>query len=167
MSIEHKAYVFDTKNFNKELRKIILISGNTKNQSLLKNFINSKIGVVKSPYSGDLINIGWEKELENGDIQELADFAITCYYSPGEEMGISYAWDAVLTTLNRLPLKFNSDYYILGNTLETEIFKLDPGGMGLGFINAEDIPKMYNELNNLKEDFIEKSSLISSEVAAI
>ncbi|WP_438347719.1 hypothetical protein ACP8HI_18880 [Paenibacillus sp. FA6] len=51
--------------------------------------------------------------------------------------------------------KFNPDYYILGRPLESGMFTLDPGGMGLGFVYAEDIPSMYNELIDLKRSFVD------------
>lgn len=153
MSMEHKAYIFDTNSFKKELSEIIINCGNMKNLEALNTFIRDNISRVKSPYTGELLDNEWEKELETGEIQELADFALTCYYSPEEDMGISYAWDELLTSLSTLPLKFNSNYYVLGRTLQTEKFILDPGGMGLGFVYAEDIPIMYNELINLSQVF--------------
>ncbi|WBL45591.1 hypothetical protein LOR37_12875 [Clostridium estertheticum] len=121
----------------------------------MKTFINNHIGKVKSAYTGDLVNHNWEREMENGGIQELADFAMTCYYSPEEEIGLSYDWDELLAAISMLSTTFEPDYYILGHTLESEIFKLDPGGMGIGFIYAEDIAVMHNELINLKQSFID------------
>ncbi|MBC2582910.1 hypothetical protein [Clostridium sp. DJ247] len=153
--MEHKAYIFDTDGFSKELSQLIITSGNTKNSAPLKAFINNHIGKVRSAYTGDLLDYDWEKEMENGEVQELADFAMTCYYSPEEEMGLSYAWDALLVALNMLSTNFDPDYYILGRTLESEMFRLDPSGMGLGFVYAEDIYIMHNELINLKQSFID------------
>ncbi|WP_025699913.1 hypothetical protein [Paenibacillus durus] len=157
MGMEHKAYLFDTDNFNKELSNIIITSGATNDVDSLMVFIVEKIGTVRSVYTGELLNKEWEKELENGEVQELADFAMTCYYSPEKELGLSYAWDALLEALNMMSTKFHPDYYILGRPLESELFKLDPGGMGLGFVYAEDISSMYNELIDLKQLLINNS----------
>lgn len=154
MGMEHKAYLFDTNGFMKELSETIITSGTTNDIKLLKEFIFNHLGIVRSVYTGELLDKEWEQELENGEVQELADFAMTCYYSPDEEQGLSYLWDALIEALVKLPTKFDPNYYILGRPLESEMFILDPGGMGLGFVYAEDVPSMYNELLELKRNLI-------------
>lgn len=155
MGMEHKCFLFDTVNFNKELREIIILSGETNNSDVLIKFINSNLSKICSPYTGESLTVDWEDELENGSIQELCDFAMTKYYSPDEEDGLSYAWDALLESLRNLTMNFKTEIYILGSPLESESFIFDPGGMGLGFVYLEDIPVIYSELVGLKQCFME------------
>lgn len=164
MSMCHKAYVFDTSSFEKELSELIITSGNAANTDALKEFINSHIGEVKSVYTGDLLSYDWEKEIESGTVQEFADFAMTCYYSPEDEIGLSYSWDPLLEVLSMLPTSFEPYYYVLGRALESKMFQLNPGGMGLGFVYAEDISSIYNELVNLKQNLIDAGMPQSSDV---
>ncbi|OAB38857.1 hypothetical protein [Paenibacillus glacialis] len=164
MAMEHKAYLFDTDAFSEELGEIIIASGATNDIDSLKAFITKNMGKVRSVYTGELLNNEWEKEIENGSVQELTDFAMTCYYSPEEELGFSYTWDALLEALSMVSPKFHPDYYILGRQLESGGFTLNPGGMGLGFVYADDIPSMYNELIDLKQKFIDNGMPSSNDL---
>lgn len=154
MSMDHKAFLFDTVSFNKELANSILDAGTTHNVESLHKFIHDNIGRTYSIYTGEPITSEWENELQNGDVQELADYALTCFYSPEEDIGLSCYWDALLNGLGLLPLKHQVEYYIIGRPLTSGDFVLDPGFMGLGFVYFEDIPHMYNELVSLKKQFI-------------
>jgi len=154
MSMEHKSFLFNTSAFTKELSEIILTAGETDNEKLLISFINQNLNDLKSPYSGEELTAEWIEELETEDIQELADFAMTKYYNPDEELGLSYSWELLLESFDELDLKFNNEYYILGKSLDSENFTLDPGRMGLGFIDSQQISSIHKELISLKQNFI-------------
>lgn len=154
MSMEHKSFLFNTSAFTKELSEIILTAGETDNEKLLISFINQNLNDLKSPYSGEELTVEWIEELETEDIQELADFAMTKYYNPDEELGLSYSWELLLESFDELDLKFNNEYYILGKSLDSENFTLDPGRMGLGFIESQQISSIHKELISLKQNFI-------------
>jgi len=154
MSMEHKSFLFNTSAFTKELSEIILTAGETDNEKLLISFINQNLNDLKSPYSGEELTAEWIEELETEDIQELADFAMTKYYNPDEELGLSYSWELLLESFDELDLKFNNEYYILGKSLDSENFTLDPGRMGLGFIDSQQISSIHKELVTLKQNFI-------------
>lgn len=154
MSMEHKSFLFNTSAFTKELSEIILTAGETDNEKLLITFINQNLNDLKSPYSGEELTAEWVEELETEDIQELADFAMTKYYNPDEELGLSYSWELLLESFDELDLKFNNEYYILGKSLDSENFTLDPGRMGLGFIDSQQISSIHKELISLKQNFI-------------
>ena len=154
MSMEHKSFLFNTSAFTKELSEIILTAGETDNEKLLISFINQNLNDLKSPYSGEELTVEWIEELETEDIQELADFAMTKYYNPDEELGLSYSWELLLELFDELDLKFNNEYYILGKSLDSENFTLDPGRMGLGFIDSQQISSIHKELISLKQNFI-------------
>lgn len=151
--MEHKTFIFDTNTFNQELREIIISSGRWDDTKSLKKFIKEHISKLYSPYTGELLDEDWEGELENEDVQEYSDFCLTYYYSPEEEYGLAYLWDALIEVLSKLQLSFEAEYCILGAAVETDDFILDPGGEGMGFVEAEDVPKIYGELINKKEEF--------------
>ena len=149
--MEHKAFLFDTRGFNKELRPLILTSGQTGDTQPLKIFITNHMGKARSPYTGELLEYDWENELENGDMQELADFGMTCYYLPEADQGLVYSWDALLEALRQIPIEWDAEYCIFGRPLETASFMLDPGRIGTGFVQAEDISAIFRELAADKE----------------
>ncbi|MET3028334.1 hypothetical protein ABXT06_16765 [Flavobacterium sp. UW10123] len=153
MSMEHKSFLFNTSVFTKELSEIILTAAGTENETLLISFINENLDNLKSPYSGQKLTNEWHEELETEDIQELADFAITKYYNPNQELGLSFLWESLLELFDDLDLKYNCEYYILGKSLNYKNFILDPGKMGLGFVNSEHITDIHRELISLKEEF--------------
>ncbi|MNK69436.1 hypothetical protein D3C87_888240 [compost metagenome] len=153
MSMEHKSFLFNTSAFTKELSEIILTAGETNNEELLISFINQNLDHLKSPYSGEELTSEWLEELETEDIQELADFAMTKYYNPDEELGLSYVWESLLELFDDLDLKYNREYYILGESLNFKNFILDPSKMGLGFVNSEHVNDIHRELVSLKENF--------------
>lgn len=152
MTMEHKAYLFDTELFNQELRPIILATGKNNDTILLRNYIAKNIGKVRTVYSGELLENNWENELEIGNVQELADFSLTCFYNPEDVLGLSYSWDVLLEALKTLTTKY---YYILGRPLELDTFRLDPGGMGMGFVQMNDILLILEDLINIKDTLIE------------
>ena len=152
--MEHKAFLFKDQEFNSELKSIILEAGISNNPEPIRMFIEKNIEKICSPYTGESIDADWEDELENGGIQELIDFALTCFYSPEDDCGLSYSWDLLLEKLKHVSVRFEAEYYVLGIQIAQDGFTLDPGGMGMGFIKAEDIPEMYKDLMECRGAFI-------------
>jgi len=151
MSMAHKAFVFDTVTFNKEVAGVILKAGIHNNTEVLRQYIHNNIGRARSPYSGDLLTEGWEDELEKGDVQELADFVMGCYYDPNADKGLAYEWDSLLAILKTLTTTQEANALILGLPLKKDGFTLDPGYMGTGFVQAEAVPACYDKLCNLEK----------------
>lgn len=146
MSMEHKAYLFDTLRFMQELKKVLDRCKSKQDIEPIRKFINAHLTNVKSPYDGESLDIEWERQLETKEIQEYADFALTNYYLPEEDYGLEYSWDALLEVLRKLELNYETEYYILGKSISLGIEILDPGGCGLGIVLEEDIPNMLVEL---------------------
>lgn len=159
--MEHKAFIFDTPKFNQELRSIILTSGVKDDPKRLKKFINTHLDQLTSPYTEEPLDADWEDELENEDVQEYADFALTYCYNLEEEIGLAYAWDALIGISENLDTDFDPEYVVLGEALEDDDFVLDPGQEGMGFVEAEDINEIYDELVELKESFTDAVKKIS------
>lgn len=160
--MEHKAFIFDIKGFNEKLSALIMEAGLKEDTTELVKFIDYNLGIVFSPYTGELLDKNWREELENGDVQEVADFCMTCFYDPQEDVGLSYSWDGVLKGLKKLATKLPAEYYILGNPLRKDNFLLDPGRMGTGFVKTEDIGVIYADIKELKESF--RESVVSSQI---
>lgn len=154
MSMEHKAFLFDTDKFNSKLAELLSSCHSKDDIQLIRSFINENIDDIKSPYDGEDLEIDWEDELENKDIQEYADFAITYCYNPDDEDGLSCCWQGILECLKKVKLKFPAEYYILGNSVKLGDELLDPGQQGLGIIAAQDIYEMWTEIAACKEKVI-------------
>jgi hypothetical protein len=153
--MEHKAFVFDTQAFKRELEHIIFDAGLKNHPEIIQKYIDKHIGKVYSPYTEDLLEEDWEEELENGGVQELADFALTCYYSVDDDCGLSYLWEALLEALRNISIKVEPEYCVLGHSLKKQDFILDPGAMGMGFVQAKDIFAIYKELIRCRGEFIQ------------
>lgn len=145
MSMEHKAFVFDTKNYMEQLNNLLVDRGANDDIATIRQFIEEHLDVMKSPYTGDELDEDWGEEIEKGDIQEHADFALTGYYDPNEDIGLSYEWDMLLEALKKLDF-IEAEYCILGKSIQKGNFRIDPGYCGLGLVYAEDIPMLYQKL---------------------
>ena len=149
MSMIHKAYCFDTKAFDNDLREIITKCVDGNNLSELRSFICDNVEFLSSPYSFDALDEDWQDELENGEIQELSDFALTRYYDVSDDIGLEESWNSLLESLKAIKMLNDYSYYVIGEEFSVGDFCLDPGGMGLGFVDV-------NEITNIKEELIEK-----------
>lgn len=145
MSMEHKAFIFDTKSYSEELNDILLTSGLSNDIRRISQFIADNIDDIRSPYSGDELEDDWEDELGTKDIQEYADFALAAYYDPGDDIGLSYYWDPLIEILKDLDFD-KAEYCILGTPIQKEHFCVDPGRCGLGLARSEDIPNLLKQL---------------------
>lgn len=161
MSMEHKAYVFDTVTFKKELQEIL--SNGNNNILPIKNFIDQHIGQIKSPYDEEYIDEEWEEQLETKDIQEYCDFALAYYYDIEENLGLEYYWELILDVLKMLELRYPPEYYILGDVIKMGDTVLDPGYCGLGIVDAVDIKSILDELGAKKVEFINKVEILDKE----
>lgn len=152
MSMEHKAYIFDTEDFESNLKELLLDAGLSDNVEAIKAFIEENADSITSPYTFEPIDEDWEEELEANDVQEYADFAMTAYYEPEEDIGLSYTWNAVMEGLKATGFE-DAEVCVLGNPVEKDGFSVDPGRCGLGLISAENVQKLYQKLSNIKADF--------------
>ena len=156
MSMIHEAYLFDSALFERELVDVIAAAVRRDDLQPIYEFIDRHIENCTSPYSGEELDECWREELEEQDIQELCDFALTRYYDAEDDIGLGYSWDALLNALKFLDLKFNAEYYVWGQEFSVDDFVLDPGGMGMGFVEAEDVADMLLDLTRNKAAFSEK-----------
>ena len=92
MTIEHKAFIFDYNAFVKELAEILenAITHNESHQFIA--FIENNLSYLKHPDEGEPLNYSWKQTIEIGDVNEYGDIAITKYYNPDNDIGMSYNW---------------------------------------------------------------------------
>ncbi len=151
MSMEHKAFIFDTCLFSAELLPIMEVCIPKNDVASLKDFVRAHLANAHSPYSGEALQAEWELELCAGDILEAVDFAMTCYYFPEEDRGLGEAWDALLETLRKMkPRGLDAERAVLGKPLKVGGLEIDPGRMGTGFVQAEDISGVHDSLRRLR-----------------
>ncbi len=146
--MEHKAFLFDYEDFRGELQPILeqaLISGDVSN---LRSFIELNILELTDPYEGKPLTSGSSSSIENGDIHEYRDFALTKYYSPQDDRGLGAEWEIIQQLLERQTARQDSP--ILGNALGPRGGEFDPGRMGSYFQSPEQVQsnlKYLRELN--------------------
>ena len=92
MTLDHKAYVFDWVSFEKELLPILREAVGTNSDASLREFLSRNISECCNPYDGEPLTPPWESNLEIGDVQELADFALTKFYDPDVDQGVGHNW---------------------------------------------------------------------------
>jgi hypothetical protein len=90
MSMSHKAYAFDWRGFELDLRPLLedaLVADKT---GQLEKFIGDHRDVVTdSPYEGEPLSDDCRAALENRDIHEYVDHALTRFYDPADDLARS------------------------------------------------------------------------------
>jgi len=140
MSFSHKAFAFDWSAFELELAptlKLGLQRGDTK---LLESFIEVHRKSLRDPYEGEPLPEDWRDLLEAGDVQELADFALTRYYLPSEDFGVGEEWSVFSEKVSEA-----ERHAMLGSAFEN----FDPGRMGSYFQSSRAAAASLQALQNL------------------
>jgi hypothetical protein len=92
MPREHKAYAFDWTRFEFELHPLLVEALTTDETAKLEAFIDQHLVELTDPYEGEPLSTDWRDTLENRDVHEYGDYALTRYYDPADNWGIGYAW---------------------------------------------------------------------------
>lgn len=145
--MEHHAYLFDTETYHREIEQLILDAGLWGNRAVLEDYIDAHLEQLRSPYTADPLTERWRDELEDGGVQELSGFILTRCYDPEGDIGLGEDWETLCGAMEELDLSGGTEYYFVGAEIRSGDFELDPSGMGLGIIEAEDIELIYDELD--------------------
>ena len=132
--MEHKAFEFDWQTFKDELLGVLVQSLEQDNADELISFIDKNNSKIKDPYEGEPIDSNWRENIEVGDVQEYADYAITKYYDPSESYGLDYDW---MEIDDSLPEDIKD--VLLGKTITGAGNAFDPGRMGSYFQSTEEL----------------------------
>lgn len=163
MSMEHKAFLFHSQKYEREIEKVIEQCCSNDGKQYAMKYINKNYHVLKSPYTGEELNCKWEEEIETDTIQEYVDFILTACYDPNEDIGLGYEWEYLIEILKKLNISDSAEPWILGNPISYHGIIIDPGGMGLGIINVEQVgyirAKLINSQKRIKKIEIDKDLL--------
>jgi len=146
MPLAHRAFAFDYAAFQAELRPLLLRALEAGNDSELCAFIDAHLNVLVDPYEGEPLTKNWRSSLEAGDVQELADFALTKYYDGDLDIGLDVDWEAIGELLEKSGLSPNM---VLGTALGPPQASFDPGRQGAYFQTASDVNAALAELQAL------------------
>jgi hypothetical protein len=144
MSMSHKAFAFNWYAFDFDLSPILLAALDADDGSELADIVNQERHRLTDPYNGDPLPEDWRTVLEVGDVQELADFALTLYYGVQEDHGVGSAW----LTLNE-SLTAEQRLALLGGTIGVGDRLFDPGRLGSYFQSPEVIGESLKVLDGV------------------
>lgn len=96
LSYSHKAFVFDSDSFERELAPLLRLALTQDESKLLISFIETNRHSLRDPYEGGPLSPQLQSLLSSGDVQELGDFALTRYYQPTEDFGVAEDWSNLL-----------------------------------------------------------------------
>jgi hypothetical protein len=135
MSMSHKAYSFDWKVFESDELYMLLVGALESNEvSSLIGYIENYRTELKDPYEGEPLARNWQEMLENHDVDEYGDFALTRFYDPAADLGVAEEWmevDNLLSDPDRGAF--------LGFPIRCANNVFDPGRMGSYFQTPEQV----------------------------
>jgi hypothetical protein len=137
MSLDHNAFEFDWVEFSSDLLPVLEAAIRADSGAALTEFIRRNLDTCRNPYDGRSLDDSWEESLEAGDLQELADFALTKFYDPGNSQGLGFEWMDVSA---RLPAPCRQA--LLG----TALAGFDPGRQGSFFQTPAEVVQSIERL---------------------
>lgn len=133
--MEHKAFLFDEKVFQKELALVLYEALEHGDTAPIQSFIEENREQLTDPYEGALLDESWETMLEFRTPEEYGDLALTKYYRVLEDIGLGGAWDEVDDYLKEW--QEGLSVTILGKPFGPKKRLFDPGKMGSYFQSPE------------------------------
>ncbi len=149
MTMEHKAYVFDYQAFEVQLGASLYEALLANNVTALADFITRNVGVLKDPLEGQPLTASWEELLEQRDVQEYGDIALTKFYDPGNNIGLRYNWQKAQDALSKY-LKGRLSP-VLGSPLGPPNNYFDPGRMGTYFQSPKQVETNLSLLESVAQ----------------
>lgn len=129
MTMEHKAFLFDYEEFMRQLNETLINSLLHDDREALIDFIEQNIEDIKDPNEGLPLDRSWRDTIEDGDVDEYGDFALTKFYEPLEDIGLGYEWMNIEKVLSE-DFLLDSKKFILGENIGFPDRYFDPGKMG-------------------------------------
>lgn len=150
MSMEHKAFVFDTKKFHAEIEPVL--KGSIKNTDVAHRYSCDTLEELQSPYTGDTLEEGWEEEFGELTLQVYFDILLTACYYVDEDCGLSEMWDAVNEVIKSLDVFEDGELPVLGRKVEIDDVTVDPGMEGLGIVESDEVEAILATLQDNKDE---------------
>lgn len=147
MSMEHKAFLFNSQKFHLEIEEVLhKCCHDNKGKEYAIEYIDKNYDNFKSPYTGEELDDKWINQIESGNIQEYMDFILTACYDPNEDMGLEYSWELLIEEIKQMHITSNAEQWVLGKPIVCNGVLVDPGAMGLGIVDAEEVSYIKNIL---------------------
>ena len=146
--MDHKAFIFDFASFDDELRAILERALETQSVEELSRFIDANLESLTDPYEGERLDESWKEMIEVADPHQYGDFALTKYYDPREDNGLSHGWEDVREKLIR---HIGNAVPLLGSTVGPVSNVFDPGKMGSYFQSAAQVATSLDAVRQLTE----------------
>ncbi len=146
--MEHKAFLFRFRDFQKELRPILEASLASGDVTPVIAFITSDLRSFRDPYEGESLGDDWEDLLETKDVHQYGDFALSKYYDLGDDIGLGARWQEVQEPLER---ELGASTAVLGQLVGVEDNYFDPGKMGAYFQSESDVRAHLREVERLSQ----------------
>ncbi len=162
MSMEHKAFLFDSILYHKEIEPVIKKCCKSKNVEPAVEYIKENCALLRMPDSGENLQENWQDGCVM-DLQGLFDILLTRCYEPNEDIGLEYAWDGVLEAIRNTKIVDNADLCVLGRPLAYSGITIDPGYEGLGIVGEDEVVWIKELLAKNKEK-IEVAKIEGSEL---
>ncbi len=142
--MDHRAFVLDHRGFTAELRPTLEVALSSEDPAPLRAFILANLPHITDPNEGAPLPGDWEQKLENGDVHEYGDYALTKFYDVVDDIGLGDLWaqlDEALDAQHR-PL-------LLGSAIGGAA-PFDPGRMGAYFQSPKDVARAFDLLAALR-----------------
>jgi len=162
LSFSHKAFIFDWLKFEHELLPTLRLALQRNQTEPLVAFIEMHLESIKDPYEGEPLPQDWRSLISIGDVQELGDFALTRYYQPTEDFGLSEEWGSLSERFSALEKSA-----LLGVSLAEAGTAFDPGRMGAYFQRPEEVALSLQLLQQAGHQSLEPFMAGLSQAAAL
>ena len=143
--MEHKAFDFDWNSFEAELLPILLPALKAEDSAKILSFIESNLNYISDPYEGERLADKWRDELVSLPIQDIADYALTKYYSVIDGFGLGDSWIQISDELHQYEVDA-----LLGNSFEV----FDPGCYGSYFQSLAHLKKSIKILSKNENEVV-------------
>lgn len=150
MSMEHKAFVFDTEKFHAEIEPVMKDS--IKNTEVAHQYICNHLDELQSPYTDDALDENWEEEFDELTLQVYFDILLTACYDVEDDRGLGEMWDAVNEVIKELDVFEEGELPVTGWTVEIDDVIVDPGMEGLGIIDCDEVEEILETLKENRDE---------------
>ncbi len=159
MSLDHKAYLLDYEAFESELAPILADALETGEMEELRAFVESNLSELKDPSEGEPLGSNWQElvkppdpERRDLELQLWGDLALTKYYDPAQDDGLSTEWEDLEGELKEAGV--DATRVLLGRQLQVDGRVFDPGLQGAYFLSSGDVQSALEMLSqaDLEDD---------------
>jgi hypothetical protein len=154
MSMDHKAYPLEYEAFERELAPILERAVQSGDIDELRTFVERNFAQLKDPYEGQPLGPDWLNLVEPNvpdrpdlRVQLWGDLALTKYYDPSHDLGLSTDWEEAEQRLQAAGVE--PVPIVLGRYLGTAEHHFDPGRQGAYFQSPSEVRRGLDVLRRL------------------